>query len=103
MDLEIRVAKIEENEKILQLQTDSLENLASQDYTSLQIESLVKMQALFRFKDEIIFVAVLAEKIVGFACIHIHKPEINGLFVSPEFTRQGIGTKLLETIEKIAI
>lgn len=103
MDIEIRLAKIEENEKIIQLQTDSIEKLASQDYTSLQIESLVKTQALLRFKDEIIFVAVLVEKIVGFASIHIHKPEIYGLFVSPEFARQGIGTKLLETIEKIAI
>ncbi|MGB3514623.1 MAG: GNAT family N-acetyltransferase [Microcoleaceae cyanobacterium] len=80
-----------------------MEKLAFKDYKTLHIESLVKNKALFRFKDEIIFVAVLAEKMVVFSCVNIHKPQINSLFVSPEFARQGIGTKLLETIEKIAI
>ncbi|MDJ0556811.1 MAG: GNAT family N-acetyltransferase [Microcoleaceae cyanobacterium MO_207.B10] len=29
--------------------------------------------------------------------------EVYGLFVSPKFTRQGIGTRLLENLGKIAI
>ena len=103
MDIAIRLAKIEEKEKIIQLQTNSLQKIASKDYTTPQIASLVKQQALFRFNKEIVFVAVLAEKIVGFASIHVDKPEIYGLFVSPEFTGRGIGTILLQNIEKIAI
>ncbi|MEB3343608.1 GNAT family N-acetyltransferase [Okeania sp.] len=77
--------------------------LSVQDYQRLQIESLVREQALLRFKKEVVFLAIYNENIVGFSSIHIYQPVINSLFVSPKFTWQGIGTRLLKTLEKIAI
>lgn len=103
MKISIRLAKIEEKEKIIDLQTESLRILCVQDYKASQIESLVRGQARLRFKSEAVFLATYNEQIVGFSSINVNKYEIHGLFVSPKFTRQGIGTKLLETLEKIAI
>ena len=103
MKISIRLAKIEEKEKIIDLQTESLRILCTKDYKVPQIESLVRGQALFRFKKEAVFVAIYNEKIIGVSSINVEVPEIYSLFVSPKFTRQGIGTRLLETLEKIAI
>lgn len=47
--------------------------------------------------------AIYNEKIVGFSSIYVENPEIYSLFVSPKFTRQGIGTRLLETLKQIAL
>ncbi len=103
MDISIRLAKITEKEKIIDLQTESLRTLSSKYYKTPQIESLVRGQALLRFKEEIVCVATYDETIVGFSSIHVDNPEIYSLFVAPKFTRQGIGTRLLQTLEKIAI
>jgi putative acetyltransferase len=103
MKISILLAKIAEKEEIIDLQTESLRILCAKDYKPPQIESLVRGQALLRFKKEAIFVAIYNEKIVGFSCINVENIEIYGLFVSPKFTGQGIATRLLETLEKIAI
>ena len=103
MDIKIRLAKVEEREKIIQLQSNSLRVLASKDYKPEQIESLVRSQAAVRFGSEVIFVAIYREKIVGFASLLVNKLEIGGVYVNPEFSRQGIGSKLLEVVENTAI
>lgn len=103
MDIEIRLAKVEDRAEILQLQSSSLRVLASKDYGPEEIESLVRSQAKARFYSEVIFVAICQEKIVGFASLLIHKYQIGGVYVHPEFSRQGIGSRLLEVVENTAI
>ncbi|BAZ28792.1 hypothetical protein NIES4074_12260 [Cylindrospermum sp. NIES-4074] len=103
MDIQIRLAKSEELKEILELQAKSLRT-ASAEYNPIQIESLVRSQASARVKyDEIWFVADYEDKVVGFASLLLGEPTISGVFVHPDFMRQGIGTRLLEAIEKTAV
>jgi len=103
MDIEIRLAKSEDSEKILELQANSLRVLSSQDYNPRQIESLIRSQKSARFINEIIFVAECSKRLVGFASLLVHTPQIGAMFVHPDFVRQGIGTRLLTAIESAAI
>lgn len=103
MDFQIRLSKPEESEKILELQANSLRSL-SPSYTSTQIESLVRSQALARLdKDEIGIVAEYQNNIVGFASFLVKSSLITAMYVHPDFIRQGIGTQLLDTVQEIAI
>jgi len=104
MDFQIRLSKPEDSEKIIELQTSSLRKLSS-SYDSNQIESLVRSQASLRFaQDEIGFVAEHENEIVGFASWLVQPPcIISGVYVHPNLIRQGIGTRLLKAVEKIAI
>jgi putative acetyltransferase len=104
MDFQIRLSKPEDSEKIIELQTSSLRKLSS-SYDSNQIESLVRSQASLRFSQhEIGFVAEHENEIVGFASWLVQPPcIISGVYVHPNLIRQGIGTRLLKAVEKIAI
>lgn len=107
MNIEINLAKSEDVENILELQAISLKVLSSKIYNNRQIDSLIRSQNLYRLKNlhnETIFVAYYCAKLVGFASLSCHPPNrINAIFVHPDFTRLGIGTKLLKTLENIAI
>lgn len=102
MNLQISLAKSEDIEKILELQSSSIK-LMSPDYNPRQIESLVKGQASVRLmSDEIVFLASYNNEIVGFACLTIDDSQLSGLYIHPNFIRRGIGTQLLETLEQTA-
>ncbi len=101
--IQIRLSTPQDAEKILYLQRSSLKGLSS-SYNSTQIESLIRSQGWeILKKSQIGFVAENNNEIVGFASVMISPPQISGIFVHPDFTRQGIGTQLLNTLEKIAI
>ncbi|BDA70523.1 acetyltransferase, gnat family [Calothrix sp. PCC 7716] len=103
MNLQIRLSKPEDLDNILKLQADSLRAL-SPCYNSSQVESLIRSQGLARRNsDEIVFVAEQNSEIVGFSCLISNDSRIGGIFVHPNFIRQGIGTDLLDAIEKVAI
>ncbi|MFB2976486.1 GNAT family N-acetyltransferase [Microseira sp. BLCC-F43] len=103
MDFQIRLSKPEDSKKIIELQTSSLRTLSA-SYNSTQIESLVRSQASVRFaQEEIEVVAEHKNDIVGFASLLVQSSQIAGVYVDPDFVRQGIGTQLLETVEQIAI
>lgn len=103
MDIEIRLAKVEDRAEILQLQSSSLRVLSSKDYGPEQIESLVKSQAAARFNSEVVFVAIFTNKIVGFASLLVYNSQIGAVFVNPDFSRQGIGSRLIEVVENASI
>lgn len=108
MNLQFRLAKSEDLEKVLELQSSSIK-LMSSDYNPRQIESLVRSQFSARLRsNEIVFLASYKDELVGFACLDINSFQfggfqIGGVYVHPNFVRQGIGTQLLELIEKTAI
>lgn len=103
MNLKIRLSRPEDSEKIIKLQTSSLRELSS-GYDSNQVESLVRSQASARFaQNEIAVVAEHENEIVGFASYLTYSSQISGVYVHPSLIRQGIGTRLLKAVEKIAI
>lgn len=127
----IRKSTLEDIGNILRLRRDSIEQLNSIDYSEEQIAVLRNeyiegsniqeedlkgdILALFHFhtiKDNTEYqssiVAQVENKIVGYAFISdldlvTRSKVLYELFVCPEYTRQGVGTKLLQTLEEDAL
>ncbi len=98
----IRLATQEDVEQIIQVQLKSLQVIAARDYSSHELNALLQSKQSPRSRFELIYVAELGEQIVGFAALDKVTNHLAGLFVDPEYTRMGIGTKLLQTIENEA-
>ncbi len=49
-------------------------------------------------KDELILIALINKKVVGFIAIYEPESFIHHLFIYPEFQRQGVGTQLLREV-----
>jgi putative acetyltransferase len=104
MDIQIRLAKSEDIEDILEIQANSIRILSYKEYNAKQIESLIRGQKSARLaSNEITFLADCGDKLVGFAALSAKTPQVNGIFVHSNYVRQGIGTKLLQAVEDVAI
>jgi len=79
--------------------------IASKDYSKKIIEWWISKttpeRILKNSKVRKCFVAVYGKKVVGYG--DLEKNELKRLHVIPEFQKKGIGTKLIEEIEKFAI
>lgn len=132
MDIQIRLAKPEELEGLIELQSEALRVLSVTDYTEKEIEILIQTQARARKGcQEIVFVAeqkntlnpypppnplprggeqegsyqqpTTNKQIIGFSCLSANSRDINGIYIHPDRTRQKIGTRLLQALEDAAI
>ena len=109
MNINIRPATTEDVDAIANLYVTSVRTLGSADYTNEQIEVIIKLNNAESYLQDIktnkiiIFVAEAEAKIVGFGSISENGRGIGDLFVLPDYTRQGIATLLLETLEQIAL
>lgn len=103
MEILIRLATSEDLDKIIEIQTNSLRVLTIPYYNSKQIESLILSQKKARFKNEIIFVADYDHKSIGFSSLLLNSHQIGGIYVSPDFIHQGVGSKLLKALEEAAV
>jgi putative acetyltransferase len=105
----LRLATVEDIRQIIQLQFDSIRALCAKDYSPRELEALLEDKSKGRhWSDEIILVAEIDEKILGFAGLSRwnylgNVGTITALFVAPKFARQGIGTLLIKEIEQTAI
>lgn len=103
MEIDIRPARLEDLDRVIQLQADSLKRLCAADYSPEQIMALVEGQAQYRGAREFIWLAEQAEALVGFAGLSALDAQITAIYVSPQFARQSIGVQLLAVIETAAI
>ena len=103
MEINIRSARLEDLDRVIQLQSDSLKGLCAADYTPEQMMALVEGQAQYRGARELIWLAEQAEVLVGFAGLSVLDAQITAIYVSPQFARQGVGAQLLTAIEAAAI
>lgn len=101
----VRKARLQDSDRIFQIQTESLKVLSADDYSPEQIQCLVDNKAdLNNISSRNIVKAFVAEidgEIIGFSSLGFWT--INAMFVHPNFTRQGVGRKLLEAIEQEAL
>ena len=107
MNIFIRPATLEDVEEMANIFVSCVKTLNVKDYTNEQIEIIATFCDAQLYLEEIqtggsIFVAE-AKKIVGFASLSKGRGHIDDLFVHPDYTRQGIGTLLLETLEQVAL
>jgi N-acetylglutamate synthase-like GNAT family acetyltransferase len=113
MEVSIRLAKTEDLEAIIDLQTQSLSNLPERfrKYDRQQIDSLIDGQAALRriyFSGETTLVAEDDDRIpIGFISLSqpliSSQPLIAGLFVRPDFMNKGVGARLLRELDLLAI
>jgi GNAT superfamily N-acetyltransferase len=104
MEVNIRVAKVEELESVIALQTLSILNplSKSREYSKAQINAIIEHQAKIRIVnlfDETIFLAEYNNQLAGFASGSNMFAQITGIYVHPDLMRKGIGRKLLVEIE----
>ena len=111
MDTTIREAKDTDQSQILEL-INSLKQFDSQfdEHYKTDKQSVVDLYDEIKSKGQI-FVSVIERKVVGFVSVEINNKNdklieetipvayISDIVISPEFRNQGIGTKLLETVE----
>ena len=87
----------------------SVRTLGRLDYSNEQIEIIINLHNAESYLEEIetgkiiVFVAEAESKIVGFGSISPDGRAIGNLYILPNYTRQGIGTLLLKTLEQVAL
>lgn len=105
LDLIIRSAQASDRKAIFQLQQESIQTLTCHDYSLTQIKAMLDYKYLYYYegKDfgDVAFIAQINHKIVGFAALQ--NSIITALYVHPEYTRQGIGTLLINQLETITL
>ena len=99
----IRSARLEDMQKIIQVQFDAIRTLCANDYSPQELSALLKDKSHPRSWSEITFVAEIGGEIAGFASLMRLPSIIAAVFVKPRFARKGIGTKLLQSLEQEAV
>ncbi len=103
MVLTIRPAGPQDLEQILALQQQAIQELCNQDYGPRQLDAIILTQQQVRGSSELILLAESDYDLVGFSTALIPSWEIGGVYVHPDYTRQGIATQLLTNLEQQAI
>ena len=99
----IRLAKSQDRDDIVRIQLNAFKVLAAKDYDREQLEALIQSKSTPRDSNEIIFIAEIDGQPVGFAALIYPFNTINAVFVDPDFARRGVGSKLLQTLEREAV
>ncbi|PSO51029.1 MAG: hypothetical protein BRC40_04740 [Cyanobacteria bacterium QH_8_48_120] len=106
-EVSVRKAQPDDAEQMHDVHVWSVKMLCTGDYTPEQIETWVgklnpeKRRQRMRETEAIIFVAEKEEKIVGFSSLSEKK--VRAVYVHPGYTRQGVGTILLDAVEREAM
>lgn len=117
-NITIRDARSTDRDGMLHVQIAALKSIDSTFYTPAEVAALVKSKQhfhtmdLYYYRDErplprdlapnITLVATnMTGEIIGFAALERY--QITAVFVSPQSTRQKIATRLLQTLEQIAV
>lgn len=103
MNLNIRLACSEDMEQILEVQRQAIQMLCSKDYNPIQVNAIIKSQHQWRGPYECIYVAEQGDVLIGFIAFSACTTKILGIYVHPDYTRQGIATQLLQYFEHLAI
>ena len=103
VEISIRQAHTCDRDRISQLHSESIRQLCTADYTPTQIQALLKDKKVYGTKSwgDVVLVAEYGEKIVGFSAFM--RGTVSAMYVHPEWTRQGIGKRLLQAVEREAI
>jgi putative acetyltransferase len=104
--MKIRRITIADIDDVAQLYRDTILTINAKDYTKEQIEAWASTYNnqegwVRRMEDQHFYVAILDDKIVGFASMDKFG-YFDLLYVHKDYQRQGIATKLAAKIEEIA-
>ncbi len=98
----IRLARSQDRQKIIQLETLAMQTLCRDRYNRTQINHLITKIPLLRFNDEIVVVAEQDERLIGFASLLRDRAFLRTLYVQPKFIACNLDLRLLWAIEQEA-
>jgi GNAT superfamily N-acetyltransferase len=102
----IRRANQEDRQSIWYVHTKAIKKVCKTDYTEKELLTWLGLLTPSRYKKAIenkaVFVADNGDAILGFGQLDQHNGRIENLFVSPDYIGQGIGKKILQTLENEA-
>jgi putative acetyltransferase len=102
----IREAIVDDAQTIKELHDRSALELCRKDYTIKQLEEWVKYSTAEKYQIRLeihrTFVAEVDGEMVGFVRWNPATNEVCSIFVDPDYTRQGIATKLMDKAYKDA-
>ena len=106
LEVSFRLAEEGDTEVVCNLQRAAIRRICSTTYGEEMAE---RWGADLRASDYTSFIrkrqmtlAILNNRIVGFGCLDVSGNEIKKLYVSPDFSRRGIGSALIQYLEEQA-
>lgn len=106
-DMRIRRARLEDSVELARLHRSTIRHVNSADYDINVIEGWANRSTAKKFRDfhtkSIRIVAVENEKIIGFGEIIKENGNLGAMYVHKEYIGKGVGTKIMERLEKEAV
>jgi len=108
MVMAIRRALPGDAEEVWRMHTECIRTCCSSSYSSEEIEAWCGALSPEKYREALrggldFFVAHREEEILGICLFSLQEEELFALYVSPAFTGQGVGTRLLEYVESLGI
>lgn len=112
MNIQIKLATVNDAERIQKIQYASVRKNAEDFYNAEIIDAWAQpdtgkwinlIREAIQSDQEIVIVAQLEDRIVGFGAVVPSEEELKAVYVDPDFGRLGIGTKILQHLENIAL
>jgi GNAT superfamily N-acetyltransferase len=107
--VQLREIKQSDGDAIIEVHQKSIRGLCKNIYSKNQIAIWTNLLTREMFdagiadKNNIGIVAIEDNKLIGYGFMNIADREIKGMYIIPEFTRQGIGRMILSKLEEHAI
>jgi putative acetyltransferase len=111
MTISVRLMRLEEAQRFLEIHHESVRGLAAKDYPDAVIQAWASLpitdDKLHRFlsnrDNEIRLIAEVDGQPVGIGAIVVGNSELRACYVLPGVARRGVGTALVREIEAIAL
>jgi putative acetyltransferase len=102
--LAIRPAIVDDAQRILEAHNAAVHRTAAGEYASdiLAAWAAPRMARIIASQSELLLVAEIDERVVGFGSIIPKNSELRAVYVHPDFGRKGIGNRILSALEDLA-
>lgn len=106
MNIKIRPATTGDRQALWQVHTSAIRQIAASHYDAVQIEAWAGRLAAEYYtpNPEVFFVALADDdSVIGFGELNLEASEVEAVFVAPDYGRRGIGRRLLQFLENLAV
>lgn len=103
----LRKAKQEDKQSIWHVHIRAIEEVCKSHYSKEEIQAWTEVLKPARYEESIrkgpFYVAEEGESIIAFGNLNRESGEIEALYVDPGYVGRGVGTKILKTLENVAL
>jgi putative acetyltransferase len=107
----IRPAIVDDARRILEAHSAAVHRTAAREYASdilvawaapLDVDNVQRMAGIIASQSELLLVAEIDGRVVGFGSIVPKNSELRAVYVHPDFGREGVGSRILSALEDLA-